>query len=506
MVEFAPQALWHRPVIVGGGVAGAIAALTLSPQPVILLDSAPPGSGGSSRWAQGGLAAAVGQDDSPELHAQDTLAVGGGLTKPDVARRIAGAGSEIVDLLENYGVRFDRDASGAFALGLEAAHSRRRILHVRDATGAAILEALTHRIAQTPSITRISGAALGLIAESGSVTGIFVGQGEEVIVLPTSSVILATGGAGGLWQSTTNPPTARASGVVLAAKAGAALADLEFMQFHPTALAVGADPMPLISEAVRGEGAILIDAQGERFMAAVPGGDLAARDIVARAVFNQWAGGGSAALDVRHWPMGKFAGRFPTIHAVLAEYGLDPQRDPIPVRPAAHYHMGGVKVDAAGRTTLPGLWACGEAACTGLHGANRLASNSLLEAAVCGRFAAEDVAGISQSSTVPALADHVSFQAGDVGAYATLRNVMDLNVGVVRDGARLKQGIALLEELHRKAAGTMAQDDIAAALLIAHAAERRTESRGAHFRSDATAQNLPPAHSVSYWNELDEIV
>jgi L-aspartate oxidase len=506
MVEFAPQALWHRPVIVGGGVAGAIAALTLSPQPVILLDSAPPGSGGSSRWAQGGLAAAVGLDDSAQLHAQDTVAVGAGLTEPDVASRIAGAGSEIVTTLENFGVRFDRDPSGAFALGLEAAHSRRRILHVRDATGAAILGALNDRIQNTPSIARMSGVALRLIADAGKITGILIGRGNDAIILPTASVVLATGGAGGLWQSTTNPATARASGIVLAAKAGAALADLEFMQFHPTALAVGADPMPLISEAVRGEGAILIDAQGDRFMADVPGGDLAARDIVARAVFNQWAGGGSAALDVRHWPAGKFAGRFPTIHAVLAEYGLDPERDPIPVRPAAHYHMGGVRVDAAGRTTVPGLWACGEAACTGLHGANRLASNSLLEAAVCGRFAAEDVAGISQGSAMPALANSVSLKAGDAGIYAALRSIMDLNVGVVRDGARLKQGMALLQELHRNAAGTMAQDDIAAAMLIARAAECRSESRGAHFRSDATAPSPSPAHSISYWSELDEIV
>ena len=406
LIELAPHALWGRPVIVGGGVAGAVAALTLSPRPAVLIDPVPIGREAASRWAQGGLAAAVGGDDSPHLQAEDTVAAGAGLSDSQVATRIAEEGPATVAALERFGVHFDRIASGAFSLGLEAAHSRRRILHVRDATGSAIVEALGRRILETPSVEILTAAAVRLVVTDGKIGGVLIRQGTNIVLLPTGTVVLATGGVGGLWQSTTNPIGARGAGIVLAARAGAVLADLEFVQFHPTALAVGADPMPLISEAVRGEGAVLVNGQGERFMAGTPGEDLAPRDVVARAVFAEWAkDGGSAALDVRHFAPGAFAARFPTIHRVLAEYGLDPERSPIPVRPAAHYHMGGVKVDGVGRTSVAGLWAAGEVACTGLHGANRLASNSLLEAAVCGRLVAEDIAGIAGRAGLP---DHRS--------------------------------------------------------------------------------------------------
>jgi L-aspartate oxidase len=498
LIELAPRALWGRPVIIGGGVAGAVAALTLSPQPSVLVDPVPVGHEAASRWAQGGLAAAVGADDSPALQAQDTIAAGAGLTDPAVAARIAGEGAATVAALERFGVHFDRDETGAFSLGLEAAHSRRRILHVRDATGSAIVEALGARILKTPSVKVLTATALRLVLTNGRIGGVVIRRGDDYVLLPTGAVVLTTGGVGGLWASTTNPVGARGSGLMLAARAGALLADLEFMQFHPTALAVGADPMPLISEAVRGEGAFLVDAGGERFMTDIPGGDLAARDIVARAVFAEWAKGGSAALDVRHFPAGAFAARFPNIHRVLASHGLNPETTPIPVRPAAHYHMGGVKVDATGRTSVPGLWAAGEVASTGLHGANRLASNSLLEAAVCGRLAAEDIAGISQGAQVPDVEQPV-FRNDGSAIVAVTRELMDQDVGVVRDRAGLEHAIARLEDSSREATGTTADDTVAVALLIARAALNRTESRGAHFRSDAGPAVEPPVHSLSRW-------
>jgi L-aspartate oxidase len=502
LIELAPRALWGRPVIIGGGVAGAVAALTLSPRPAVLIDPVPIGKEAASRWAQGGLAAAVGLDDSPALQAQDTVVAGAGLTDPAVASRIAAEGPATVAALERFGVRFDRTASGDFSLGLEAAHSRRRILHVRDATGSAIVEALGERIAVTPSVEVLTAAAIRLVVTDGKISGVIIRRGAETLLLPTGSIVLATGGVGGLWQSTTNPIGARGVGIALAGRVGAVLADLEFMQFHPTALAVGADPMPLISEAVRGEGAVLVDAPGNRFMTGIAGGDLAARDVVAREVFAQWAkDGGSAALDVRQFAPGTFAARFPNISRVLSEYGLDPGRTPIPVRPAAHYHMGGVKVDAAGRTNIDGLWACGEVACTGLHGANRLASNSLLEAAVCGRLAAEDIAGFA--ATAP---DQTSGQQPVVGhvdgeTVTSVRKLMDRDVGVVRDRTGLERAIVGLSDALRKVEGTTAEDMMSVALLIARAAERRKESRGAHFRSDAEPA-VEPVHSTSSWNEL----
>jgi L-aspartate oxidase len=502
LIELAPQALWGRPVIVGGGVAGAVAALTLSPQPAVLIDPVPIGREAASRWAQGGLAAAVGDDDAPHLQAEDTVMAGAGLTDPEVATWIAEEGPATVAALERFGVHFDRTASGAFSLGLEAAHSRRRILHVRDATGSAIVEALGRRILETPSVEVLTAAAVRLVVTNGKISGVVIRQGGNTVLLPTGTVVLATGGVGGLWQSTTNPIGARGAGIVLAARAGAVLADLEFVQFHPTALAVGADPMPLISEAVRGEGAVLINADGARFMAGTPGEDLAPRDVVARAVFAEWAkDGGSAALDVRHFAPGAFAARFPTIHRVLTEYGLDPERSPIPVRPAAHYHMGGVKVDKAGRTSVAGLWAAGEVACTGLHGANRLASNSLLEAAVCGRLVAEDIAGLG-AAAFSQTADQPIPAARENGAIGTIRGLMDADVGVVRDQAGLEQAIAGLTTLLRETAGTTSEDSVTLSLLIARAAERRKENRGAHFRSDGAPQTDPAEHSTSRWDEL----
>lgn len=505
MIGLAPQALWGRPIVIGSGLAGGVAALSLAPRPVVLLDPAPVGREAASRWAQGGLAAAVGPDDSPGIQTDDTRGAGAGLVEPEAAAQIISAGPATVAALEQFGVRFDRGPDGAFALGLEAAHSRRRILHVRDATGRAIVEALGARIVVTPSIERLTARALTLVIEDGAVAGVWIRVGGDTLLLPTASVVLATGGVGGLWRSTTNPVTALGAGILMAAKAGAVLADLEFMQFHPTALAVGIDPMPLISEAVRGEGAVLVDGEGNRFMTGIAGGDLAPRDVVAREVFAQWAKGGSAALDARHWPAGKFAQRFPNIYAVLAAHGIDPELRPIPVRPAAHYHMGGVTVDRHGRTTVAGLWACGEVASTGLHGANRLASNSLLEAAVCGRLVAESVAGIDTPHRLPnaAAVPPPSLPPGNE-ILDRVRNIMDRDVGVVRDARGLARAIAMLERMHATPHRTAADDPLMVALMIARAALARKERRGAHWRSDAV-EPIPPAHSAMRWSDLGGI-
>ena len=363
-----------QPVIAGSGLAGLIVALRLSPRPVVLLSAAALSTETSSGWAQGGIAAAVGADDAAELHIADTLAAGAGLCDAGAVRRIIEAGPRAIAALSDYGATFDRAPGGALSLGLEAAHSRRRIVHASgDGTGGEIVRALVAAVRATPSITVLEGASLArVLVSDGAVRGVaFRMRGDRsgrLRRLRTSQLVIATGGAGGLFLDTTNPLGSTGAGLAIAARAGAALADIEFIQFHPTALAVspsgqarGAAPMPLISEAVRGEGATLIDETGERFM----DNELAPRDVVSRAVWRHLEAGHSAFLDARAVLGARFEARFPAIAASCRARGIDPARMPIPIRPAAHYHMGGIAVDADGRSTVPGLWACGEAACTG---------------------------------------------------------------------------------------------------------------------------------------------
>ena len=289
------------PVIIGGGLAGLMTALRLAPRPVILLAKTPLAQGAASAWAQGGVAAAVGEGDDPALHAADTLAAGDGLSDPAVAARIAAAAPAAIAELQRYGVAFDRDAQGRFALGLEAAHGRRRIVHVTgDGTGAAIMRALVAAVAATPSITVVEGLeARRLLVDDRGISGVLAAGPWSACLLPTRRVVLATGGLGGLYAHTTNPLGAIGQGVALAARAGAALGDMEFVQFHPTALAVGLDPMPLVSEAVRGEGAVLVDETGERFMAGKGRAELEPRDVVSRAVAAHIAAGHRVFLDAR---------------------------------------------------------------------------------------------------------------------------------------------------------------------------------------------------------------
>ncbi|MBS9478694.1 L-aspartate oxidase [Ancylobacter radicis] len=488
----------HSPdtiVVVGGGVAGLATALRLAPLPVTLVVAAPLGAEAATGWAQGGIAAAIGADDRPDFHAIDTLSAGAGLSQPPVARRVAGAAPAAIDWLLEIGTPFDRNPNGSLALGLEAAHSRRRIVHAEgDGTGRVVLETLTRAARACPSITVIEGvrACELLKDETGRVAGVALRDREaRVQALPARAMVLATGGLGGLYGSTTNPLGAVGSGLALAAHAGAVLRDMEFVQFHPTAMAVGADPMPLATEALRGEGARLFNARGERFMLDVPGQELAPRDVVARAIFAEIATGQSVVLDAR---LKDIAARFPGVVALCRAHGLDPAAAAIPVRPAAHYHMGGIAVNEAGRASVPGLWACGEVASTGLHGANRLASNSLLEALAYAGWIAADIAGEDARPGTPTPAGPARPLSP---ARAEIRALMDLKVGVIRNAAGLEEAAARL--------GTIADrdgDDLSlVALMVAEAALRRVESRGGHYRADHPTPATAARHSETRFED-----
>lgn len=463
--------LYGRPVIIGGGIAGLLIALHLAPEPVVLLTKAPLGTEASSVWAQGGLAAAMGDDDDPAFHLADTLAAGDGLCDSVVAKRILEAAPDAIAGLENFGVRFDRRPQGRWRLGLEAAHSRRRIIHADgDGSGREIMRALVASVRSAPSIEVIEDMeACRLAVADNRVHGVWVrGLGGQVFVA-SSRVVLASGGLGGLFLESTNPLGNWGQGLALAARAGALLADLEFIQFHPTALDGSGSPMALISEAVRGEGAILVDEAGRRFLAGIQG--------VARAVWNHLASGHRVFLDARERLGPAFARHFPTIAAACGKLGIDPGRDLIPIRPAQHYHMGGVAVDGSGRTSVSGLWACGEVASTGLHGANRLASNSLTEAVVCSRWVAEDLAGTLARAIRPAPADDLP--SSDPAA---TRALVSPALGVVRDEQGLTAAVRALLPLAEGEG--RASDPAAVGLMIAIAALRRGESRGAHHRAD----------------------
>ncbi|MCZ7465247.1 L-aspartate oxidase [Rhizobium rhizogenes] len=468
-------------VVVGSGIAGLMAALTLTPQPVLLLTRGALGGETSSAWAQGGIAASLGPGDSPALHLADTLAAGDGLCDADMAEEIVSAAPAVIEALERAGVRFDRDTGGKLVFGLEAAHGRRRILHAEgDGSGAAIVRALATAVLRTPSITVLEGTEVRrLLTEDGVIAGLACIGPKGSFILPATQVILATGGLGGLYEATTNPSGNFGQGIMLAARAGAILTDMEFVQFHPTALSSPRRPLALVSEAVRGEGALLLNENGERFMAAVPGAELASRDIVARAIDREILRGGAVFLDARKALGSGFSVRFPSIDLLCREAGIDPARELVPVRPAVHYHMGGVATDGRGQSSVPGLWVAGETACTGLHGANRLASNSLLEAAAMGMRAAQDIAGRQAGATAVAQRAAPNCVAADLAA---VRPIVSRHLGIVRHAAGLSEAIRDLLPLAEQEGP--ASDPALIGLTIAVFAALRTESRGAHFRDD----------------------
>jgi L-aspartate oxidase len=511
-----PRGARYDAVVVGGGLAGMLTALALEPARVALLSAAPLGEETSSAWAQGGIAAALGSDDAPALHAADTVTAGAGLVVRDVADRLTADAPRAIQHLVEIGARFDRDSDGGFALGREAAHSRRRIARAGgDATGAELVRAARAATLAASWIDRFENVrATDLLADiegesalaTRRIAGVVaLGADHRAFALYADAVVLATGGIGGLYRFTTNPRASIGAGIALAARVGARLADLEFVQFHPTALDVPSDPLPLVSEALRGEGALLIDEGGQRIMAGIdPLLELAPRDVVARGVFAVGAAGGRAFLDARALRE-EIASRFPTVFAHCMRFGIDPRLAPIPVVAAAHYHMGGIAVDLAGRTSVRGLYACGESASTGVHGANRLASNSLLEAAVyperIARAIEAERAGVRAAAHEPVAFDERGHALGLGAALAAasssrdanardwddLRATMYRDVGVERDGEGLSRAIDALAATETAARAQGALDLRDAAFVggaIAHAALARRETRGSHARRD----------------------
>lgn len=479
-------------LVVGSGVAGLTAALDADARPgvtVTLLTKATLES--SNTWfAQGGVAVVTSSDDTVGEHVADTLAAGAGLSDDEAVEVLCAEGPEAVQHLIDRGVLFDVH-DGVLARGLEAAHSHERILHAGgDATGAAIAAALIDRLRDSSVVVRENTTAVDLVVEDGRVVGVTLLDGER---LEADAVVLATGGAGQLYPYTTNPTVATGDGLAMALRAGAVAADLEFYQFHPTSLAAPGNH--LVSEAVRGEGAVLIDSTGRRFMPALhPDAELAPRDVVARGIAAQMAlqGGEPVRLDATALGAEFLAARFPTIDAAVRARGFDWAREPLPVTPAAHYFMGGVRTDLWARTSLPGLFAVGEVACNGLHGANRLASNSLLEGAVYGRRVIDAV--LAPAPVEPFDAEWaeplvVELPTGGVlSSRADLQQLMWDAVGLTRDGDGLTLAAAELARWAVPAAtdAKSAEDanlHVVAQAVVASALARR-ESRGGHFRSD----------------------
>jgi L-aspartate oxidase len=501
-------------VVIGSGIAGLRAAIALAPVGrVLILTKAEP-TESNTGYAQGGIAVALGDDDSPALHGADTNRAGDGLCDEAAVRVLVGEGPRYVTELVEWGTRFDRDADGRLARGREAAHSVRRVLHAGDATGREIARVLWTEVSALPSVETANHALVTeLLVEGGSVTGVrFFDQLGFPRDARARATLLATGGAGHVFRETTNPPVATGDGVALAFHAGARVADLEFVQFHPTALNVRGAPRFLISEALRGDGARLINGRGEAFMPRYhPEGDLAPRDIVARSIVREmeWTGA-SVFLSLAHLDADYVMRRFPTIAEMCRQLGLNLANDPIPVGPAAHYMMGGVDTDLWGRTSMPGLFAAGEVACTGVHGANRLASNSLLEGLVFGARAAiamQDKPAGAEMAADRKEAGGSWLEARDSPSTAheprvtslnavEVRDLMWKSVGLFRSLEGLEDAVAKLEAAyvaHRRALDNARADDadawkqfnlVTVARLIARAALRRQESRGAHYRQD----------------------
>jgi L-aspartate oxidase len=512
-------------LIIGSGIAGLRAAAELaSAGRVLILTKAEPREGNTG-YAQGGIAAAVGPGDSTALHAADTIAAGDGLCDERAVRVLVEDGPRGVRELIEWGARFDREPDGELALAIEGAHSARRVLHAADATGREIARTLWTRVAGLPNVVAHDHArAVDLIVEDGRCTGArFLQEDGTLASARADVVLLATGGAGRVYSETTNPSVATGDGLAMAYRAGARVADLEFVQFHPTALDVPGQPRFLLSEALRGEGARLLNASGEAFMLRYdPAGDLAPRDRVARAIVREAARTGAPiTLSLEHLDPQYVRDRFPSIAEACRLAGLDLARDRIPVGPAAHYVMGGVQTDLDGRTSLPGLFAAGEVACTGVHGANRLASNSLLEGLVfgarAGRAMSRDRAEgrMARDARASRAARHEPARGaseGDLAAVA-IQQLMWQHVGLFRDRQGLERAVAVIERpwlaLQRRlqagdlpdASGWRTASLLTTARLIARAALRREESRGGHYRSDF------PARDDVHWKhrETDQV-
>ena len=493
-------------LIVGSGIAALRAAIEVADAGQILILTKGGAAEGSTAYAQGGIAAAVSPDDSPERHAADTIAAGDGLCREDAVRVLTAEGPRYVQELIEWGADFEREADGTLALGREGAHAVRRVLHARDATGREICRALWQQIAGHSRIQVLEHALAvdALVVDDRCIGVTFLDQGGQIAVATAAATLLATGGAGQVFRETTNPPVATGDGIAIAYRAGARVTDLEFVQFHPTALAVKGSPRFLLSEALRGEGARLINEAGESFMEKIdPAGDLAPRDRVARGIAREIDRTGRPVyLTLESLPPDFVRRRFPIITEACREAGLDLARDRVPVGPAAHYIMGGVEADLNGQTSIAGLFAAGEVACSGVHGANRLASNSLLEGLVFGAAAGGAMqqwsARHGRPSGVPVARtrEPEPGQSADVVAESEVRDLMWREVGLFRDGTGLSKALSALDvwEASRESRPRRVTDARIASIvtvgrLIARAALRRAESRGAHFRSDVPERN-----------------
>ena len=484
----------NKIVIIGAGLAGLFAALKLAPLNVILITSKKLGSGTSSQWAQAGIAAAVGKFDSVTSHLNDTVQVGGGIVDEKIAELVIKNGPERVNDLISLGVPFDVDENKNLILRKEAAHEHNRIVSVRgDMTGKKIMEVLTKLAVNSSHIEVVEGQnAVELHQENNAVYGVTIQNMSKQTYIESNCIMLATGGIGQLYKVTTNSKEALGDGVGMAARCSAILSDMEFVQFHPTAFDIGIDPAPLATEALRGEGAKIINSKYENFMRdAHPEAELAPRDIVARAIFSEQKKGGQVYLDCRGDLGVRMINDFPTVYELCKKNDINPENDPIPISPAAHYHMGGIGVDEYGRTNIIGLYACGENACSGIHGANRLASNSLLEAIAFADIISKDIKDqINKYEVKKKNPKIVKVKPLDQQDLLRLRETMTKYVGVERDQVGLERAFDIVRNIYLKYQEQgYDNNSLITSLLIIKSAINRTEQRGSHYRTDHPYQD-----------------
>jgi L-aspartate oxidase len=503
-------------VVVGGGVAGLTVALNLAPRKVCVITKSNLGINTSSSWSQAGIAASIDKDDSLEIHLKDTLKTAKGLANEAVAKKIISESFNVIKDLENIGVKFDKNSDGSFNLGLEAAHSHKRIVGSKgDSSGIEIMRGLINEVKQSEHITVLENVSIdSIMHENNTIYGVIgrftdKNMPDNHVIIQSSHIVLATGGLGGIYANTTNPRSSYGEGIALAAEVGAILTDMEFVQFHPTGLDFGLDPTPLATEAIRGAGAFLVNQNNDRFMlSAHPDAELAPRDIIAQNIFKQIDQGNSVFLDCRDTIGDNFKSRFPQVHSYCVKAEIDPAKDLMPIIPVAHYHIGGVKTDITGRTSVDGLWCCGEVAATGVHGANRLASNSLLEALVFGKIVANEI------NSQPFKQGQQAINSNFLKTYKEktrskirakkyiwqLRSTMMRHLGIVRNETSILKGLSEIIRIERDSKGLSAKlnDMILVSKFIIVGAIKRTESRGCHLRFDY------PNADPKFLNHIDQ--
>ena len=489
-------------VIVGGGVAGLTVALNLAPRRVCVITKNNLGVNTSSSWSQAGIAASIDKDDSNEKHLDDTLKTAKGLANKEVVEKIVSESVNVIKDLESIGVQFDKNPDGSFNLGLEGAHSHNRIVGSKgDSSGIEIMRGLINKVKSSEHITILENVSIdSIMHEDNTIYGV-IGRFTDKnvpnnhVVIQSSHIVLATGGLGGIFANTTNPRSSYGEGIALAAQVGATLTDMEFVQFHPTGLDFGLDPTPLATEAIRGAGAHLVNQNNERFMLGVhPEVELAPRDVIAQNIFKQIDMGNSVFLDCRENIGDDFELKFPQVYSYCVKAEIDPAKDLMPILPVAHYHIGGVKTDLHGRTSVNGLWCCGEVAATGVHGANRLASNSLLEALVFGKVVAQQINNepfkkqidTITSSFIRTYKEKTRSKIRARKYIWQLRSTMMRHLGIVRNQSSILKGLTEIIRIERESRGLSAKlnDMILVSKFIIVGAMKRTESRGCHLRYD----------------------